>query len=472
MFENCSECQLYKKCRSPQMNLSGNINGTIIIVGEAPGRDEDGEGRPFVGRAGQLLKESLVYKQVNIEDIAFTNAVRCRPTQLVDKFGKKKVENRPPTLEEIKYCNPNMLNDIRSMPNLKLIVLAGAVPVQSLIGKKQITKVSGKLFEWSGVHVMPLLHPAYILRNQSELHVFQDHIGRIPSMLNGRQVDASDYGTYIILKEDIDWGKLYLLIKEGRPFAYDLETTGLNPYLPTSEIKCISFSLEERESFILPASLLDAEVIRDLKSIFEDKRIGKIGHNKKFDDLWMSVKLGINPRGTLDDTQFMSFLLSEKESTGLKDLAWKYTKIGGYEERLLNGHKPHEYDGPIENLYIYCGVDTDVTMRIREINLPKIKEDEGVYHAYRTLLPAADVLRKMEQRGILIDTDVVDRAKKKVDEVIEDTLRQIHNTDPVKNYVALRRVVNPSFEFNPQSHPQLRTVLYDFAGVESEKVTT
>ncbi len=134
----------------------GDPDAQLIIIGEAPGEDEDLSGRPFVGRAGQLLDKIFESVQLHRDDIYITNMVKYRPPG-----------NRNPTLAEVAASEPSLLQQIRLI-NPQIIATLGNVPTQYFLNTKEgITKLHGQWFDWHGVRVMPLYHPAYLLRNPS-----------------------------------------------------------------------------------------------------------------------------------------------------------------------------------------------------------------------------------------------------------------------------------------------------------------
>lgn len=140
----------------------GNPEAKLMIVGEAPGTEEDRQGKPFVGRSGQLLDQIL--ESVGFdpeEDVFITNAVFRLPP------GDDGKPLRKPTSDEISYYKPYLLDIIR-LVNPAIILLTGNVATESLLGVTGITKLRGKWTEWEGRWVMPIFHPAYLLRNQSK----------------------------------------------------------------------------------------------------------------------------------------------------------------------------------------------------------------------------------------------------------------------------------------------------------------
>lgn len=153
---NCQRCDLAAG-RTNVVISRGNPEASLMVIGEGPGQQEDETGLPFVGRAGQLLDKILASVNLDSEKDAYiANIVKCRPPN-----------NRTPTPDESEACKPYLLEQIR-LVNPKIILLTGATAVRGITGNKQgITKIRGQWLDWQGYTCMPILHPAYLLRNPS-----------------------------------------------------------------------------------------------------------------------------------------------------------------------------------------------------------------------------------------------------------------------------------------------------------------
>ena len=139
----------------------GNPRARLMIIGEAPGTEEDRQGKPFVGRSGQLLDQILQSVELDPEqDVFITNAVFRLPP------GDDGKPLRKPTTDEIIYYKPYLLEIIRLVDPL-VMLLTGNVATESLLEKTGITKLRGQWFPWQGRWAMPIFHPAYLLRNPS-----------------------------------------------------------------------------------------------------------------------------------------------------------------------------------------------------------------------------------------------------------------------------------------------------------------
>lgn len=151
---DCNACGLCAT-RNNSVPGEGHSRARLMFVGEGPGETEDAEGRPFVGKAGALLNEALRLADIEREAVFITNVVKCRPPG-----------NRNPSQEEMTSCSPYLFKQIEVIKP-GMIVLLGKVASEFLLQRPvKITKENGKLdFLPSGTCVMPVLHPAYVLRN-------------------------------------------------------------------------------------------------------------------------------------------------------------------------------------------------------------------------------------------------------------------------------------------------------------------
>jgi len=160
----CKRCGLCST-RTQVVFGTGPVRTPLMFVGEAPGQDEDLQGEPFVGRAGQLLTNTLKKFGVDRSRVFIGNILKCRPPG-----------NRTPAPDEMASCMPWLQRQIATIQP-KLICGLGNIAVQTLlVTKTGITKLRGKLTEAQGVPFFPTFHPAYILRNMNDLPIFEADI--------------------------------------------------------------------------------------------------------------------------------------------------------------------------------------------------------------------------------------------------------------------------------------------------------
>lgn len=157
-LENCTKCPLHLG-RNKLVFSDGSENAKIMLIGEAPGADEDKLGLPFVGRAGKFLNELLEKAGIDRKkDLYIANTVKCRPP-----------ENRKPLPNEKIACESNLFKQIEVVKP-KVIILCGSTAVETFIKDKKltITKIRGQVFEYkNGIKLVPIFHPSYLLRKHS-----------------------------------------------------------------------------------------------------------------------------------------------------------------------------------------------------------------------------------------------------------------------------------------------------------------
>lgn len=171
---NCNKCKL---CQN-RINIvfgEGNKNAKVMMIGEGPGADEDKEGIPFVGKAGQLMNKALIGLGINREELYIANIVKCRPPS-----------NRVPEQEEAETC----LNYLRNQVILvkpEIIVLLGSTALKNILGKEySITASRGKWIEKKGIWYMPTWHPAALLRDENKKIEFWNDLKDVKKKMEER----------------------------------------------------------------------------------------------------------------------------------------------------------------------------------------------------------------------------------------------------------------------------------------------
>ena len=158
----CVKCPHLASSRKNVVFGVGSIEAQLMFVGEAPGADEDEQGEPFVGRAGQLLTKIIQAAGLQRSDVYIANILKCRPDTPGQSAG-----NRKPTPDEMATCIPYLHEQI-DLIKPKVLVALGATAVEGLLGKTLgITKLRGNWQTYRGTPLMPTYHPAYLLRNQA-----------------------------------------------------------------------------------------------------------------------------------------------------------------------------------------------------------------------------------------------------------------------------------------------------------------
>ena len=218
---SCDKCNLCKTKKNI-VNGVGPIPCDVMFVGEAPGKEEDMIGAPFVGDAGKLLTDVLTQVGLDRKNFFVSNSVKCRPT---DEYG----DNRHPTPAEIKACSDYLEEEIQKVKP-KIIVALGNVALKRLANFSNITKTHGMFFpsEKYNCKIFACYHPAYILRNSSKTNqnnFIQDFLS-LKAELNPDKAQISH--NYIIIENMEEFKELAEGLSKSNLIAVDIETTGFD----------------------------------------------------------------------------------------------------------------------------------------------------------------------------------------------------------------------------------------------------
>jgi DNA polymerase len=169
---DCTRCKLHTLGRKQIVFGVGNPDADLMFVGEAPGADEDLQGEPFVGRAGQLLTKIIEAIGLRREDVYIANVIKCRPPQ-----------NRNPEQDEVESCEPFLFRQIDTIKP-KVIVGLGTFAARALLRTLDpISRLRGRVFEYRGAKLVPTFHPAYLLRNPSSKREVWEDMKLVRSLL-------------------------------------------------------------------------------------------------------------------------------------------------------------------------------------------------------------------------------------------------------------------------------------------------
>jgi DNA polymerase len=169
---DCKRCKLHRT-RKTIVFGEGNEKATLMFIGEGPGYDEDVQGRPFVGKAGQLLTKIIQSINIQREEVYIANIIKCRPPQ-----------NRNPEPDEIESCNPFLMKQINAIQP-KVICALGTFSAQTLLKTDaKITSIRGKIYDLEGIKVIPTYHPAFLLRNPDKKREVWEDMKKIAELMS------------------------------------------------------------------------------------------------------------------------------------------------------------------------------------------------------------------------------------------------------------------------------------------------
>jgi uracil-DNA glycosylase len=168
---DCRRCPLSRK-RTHLVFGEGDPAARLVFVGEGPGYEEDQQGRPFVGPAGQLLSKIIAAMHLSREQVYICNVVKCRPPQ-----------NRNPEPEEITACMPFLERQLAAL-HPEVICTLGAVAARALLNRNEpVSALRGRFHEYKGIKLMPTFHPAYLLRNPEQKRAVWEDMKKIMALL-------------------------------------------------------------------------------------------------------------------------------------------------------------------------------------------------------------------------------------------------------------------------------------------------
>ena len=176
---DCTRCKLHRMGRRQVVFGVGNPNADLMFVGEAPGADEDIQGIPFVGRAGQLLTKMIQAIQLERDQVYIANVIKCRPP-----------DNRNPEPDEIDTCQPFLFQQIEAI-RPKVIVALGSFAAKTLLKTQDsISRLRGRVYEFQGAKLIPTFHPSYLLRSPQFKREAWEDLKRARALLNTQAGDS------------------------------------------------------------------------------------------------------------------------------------------------------------------------------------------------------------------------------------------------------------------------------------------
>jgi uracil-DNA glycosylase len=177
---DCTRCKLHQLGRRQIVYGVGSPTADLMFIGEAPGHDEDVQGIPFVGRAGQLLTKIIEAIDLRREDVYIANVIKCRPP-----------ENRNPEPDEVASCEPFLFRQVQVI-RPRVIVALGTFAAQALLRSNEpISRLRGKVFHYGDSRLVPTFHPAYLLRSPERKRDVWEDMKKVRALLRGENGDAA-----------------------------------------------------------------------------------------------------------------------------------------------------------------------------------------------------------------------------------------------------------------------------------------
>lgn len=456
----CSLCPIHQETERVciPMNMPTRrlrVEGSAIrplLIGEAPGYNEEQTGRLFSGSAGKLLDQTLTEVGLKREWFFTTNAVKCRPE-----------DNRTPSAKEIKTCTTAYLSQELQAVKPQFGLALGNGGCQAILGKKGITKLNGAIEERHGVQWVFAFHPAAVLRNPRYKEAFKQALLVFSRMLRNEEGIPETETVLVDTKE-----KLKLLLAEfkanPKSVTIDTETWGEHPgsgrfkggglawWDKSWKLVTVQFTFRPGYSYSLPlwhqeTPWKDPEkILQIIKPYMEGVKTWYM-QNGKYDSKVME-RVGVHIRHSWDPMG-ATYAVDENNLKSLGFLAMVHLGVPEYKEMVDKSNMFYE---PLDLVAEYGGKDTDYTHRLVSITKRQLKNDPISYRLYKRLLHPVDlVLTDVEYRGMPLDADKLAERTVECDEKIAEAQDTVYET--------------VGMEFNINSTAQLANVLFDRMGL-------
>ncbi len=459
-YSFCTECPLVG---APGPVPGSGTPGGLVIVGEAPGREEISQGKPFVGRSGKLLRETL--KLLGVEDYYLTNAALCWPGS-----------ERAPDAQSVRACSGRFWDELRAAQP-KVLVLVGNTAIKAVFPEERtgVLKLRGSILrvEQLGIYAVPTVHPAAVLRDPRLFKTFSRDLEKairalespptLPSPPRVRKIITARDLASLDLTRDSDGSGMGVPLSgdhcenqsrhSENPIVLDIETTGVDPFV--DRILRIGLLRDPREAVIVYPSAWATQFGRwQLQALLENRSIFWVGHNGGlFDSKFLTHQLGIDWRPSFD-TMLAHYTVDEESQThSLKQLAIEYFNAPMYREELVKHQQSNDVKFeqlPDDLLDRYLAWDLLFTwMLVPELERGMAAEKTRRVHD-DLLVPASLALRDVELCGIRIDTEYLIRLREQFRAQVDEKVVTIRTTYSL-----------PSF--NPNSPKQVGDLLYKTA---------
>lgn len=451
----------------------------VLIIGEAPGAEEDKAGTPFVGQSGRLLREVVADTGLDKFSIAYTNIVRCRPP-----------DNKTPSPAQVRACLPKLQQEIADL-DPRLIILLGNTPLKAVLGENGITNWRGTTLERAGRVYAPMFHPAYVLRSISELPTFVGDFDKVVEVLNTGAVESAVQGYRVIVAlTSTQIADMVHVVEEAGRASFDTESRHSRPYASDAKMLMISLAVKkpEKTAWVVPVDRLAPKDLEAVCNLLASDKVSWIGHNAKYDQEVLKQGLGIEVSNVVGDTMLASYVLdTTKGRHGLKELAGRHLGMYGYDAPLQDYHRAHPKSDPskpggdqslvpMDVLAPYAALDAIATLELHRVLYKEMTQAQRALYK-ELLIPVSNALFHMEDNGVMIDPHITKRYVRVYEAVQERQLELMMKDRTLTRFVRDRQATlradfetkhagkktkakQPVFEFNANSPVQMRELLY------------
>jgi len=480
-MESCGACGLDKQeaLKNPKIEPYGHFRKKAVIWGEAPGADEDSEGRPWMGEVGKYFRPYFLKYDLDMDrDCIAVNSLDCRPP-----------DNRKPTNKEI-LCCWHRKQKVLEKHKPKVIFLLGDSAITSFYGcdprrkffaSLPLSSYRGKVIpdQTTQAWVCHSYHPSYIVRGNYDLeHVFDlDFQTFVSAVRRGDRPPRTRVNERDVLSEGEVVLLLRTVLKNKTPFTYDYESSSYRYYERIHKLYLVSLTFIEGHSFVFHV-MEGGQSWTLWKQVLEDESIPKAVQNLKHEinAAWWTEK--VETGGIVHDTMIASHLLDEsKETSGLKkqtyyvfgqpDYSGEVEKYLKAEPKCKNRFKLFMDEFP-EKAAEYGGQDSDYTARLWPLQVKRLKE-EGLDRAYYLFHEGAQAFARIERNGIRVNVEEGRRLDAEWGESIGSLKEKILTSSEAK---AFEKAKGRPLKYEKKlSDADLRYLLFDLLKFESHSET-
>lgn len=382
-----------------------------MVVLEAPTVQEDSVGKPLQGRAGAFLKEFL--ESVGVTDFYVTYAVKCSPPE------------RAPSAKEVKACKEYLEKEIAERKP-KYILTLGANALKALMGKSKITELHGQVLDYGDAKLIPTFHPGAVLRDPARLPAFQGDLRKFGQVVKGFTPTSEDIHWEVIRTLN-RWNEVVEEILETEAIGLDVETTGLDRNEEGAAINTIQLSLDSGKNYAIPIYSRDGpwrnkpKVLQMIFDTLIEAVEGKItvGHNFKFDNLWVKKHFGDKFKLRFD-TMLAHHILDENTPHGLKQLSVVFCNAPAYDIDL----NTKLGKGDLKKFYKYGCLDTYYTLCLYRIFKAMIIKDISLRRLfYKLVMPVARMFEDVEEDGQFINLERMEEVQEQLEDQRDECLK-------------------------------------------------
>lgn len=421
---DCDLCSLHEEAMSVCMGATGPLEPLFAVIAEAPGSEEDQEGLPLIGPSGRLLWGELEKHSLSREQAFVTHIVKCRPPN-----------NRTPKASEVRKCRWFLDAELDYLKGTgtRYILALGATAFKQLGGSGSITEAHGSPYTWEGFTVFPVIHPTAALRSPQQMARFKEAIAVFSQVVRGKAPQLPDVEV-IVVKDDKGLDEMLEDLKDKETISYDIESIGLNEQHPRADVICASYCGEPGRAYVVllghPTFKGDRE--RAEKALSDLHRKGRwIAHNGKFDGRYLEGK-GITPPLLSRDTIIMAHLLDENLPKNVEAVASRTlgypdwgadmkTRFRSIQQAVDKGLDVLPYP-PLKELSQYAGLDAAIEYELAHVLWGEMSESLRTMHDF--LIDVSACLQDVEQTGVWIDRDELQRIERYCEEQMEEAVNK------------------------------------------------